>query len=1170
MTSFDDNDESELVKALATRHAVLLLGQSHSPTSALLSDVAAALRVDRRASFRDQLVDVTGPADMANVMRALSLHSPSPDLVDIAKLPWSFVLTSAVDTIVVEAFRRASGTARRLRLLNPRQAVGPLARRSTDALTIVRLFGSIDEQDERYLPPFTRLALQRRQRFEVAAVLQELPLFVGPYGCLVVTGIDSTDWLDLSDLALVCEQMPPRSVHWFGEIPDQIATDIGDALVTHEGTLEGLLQRYADTPEGRALSEASDEATNPSSRQLTITSGGASKNLYFTPEEWRNISQVGILLDDSINSAPDYFSPEQEREAVRAFLRHSQYVPDWQGISRGYLFERDLFSEARENIEQMVRRLGSVHELSPDDLTGSATPTSSRHPVLLTGPPACGKSRLLHWLAYRLHVRGHAVLYLITAGRLQFEPVERVCRIIESKGAEAVLVFADGLDQKTYNQLNEYLASSGRNALVIGTQSGLRPPQAIEDDPRGQSDFFEARDIVVAPNLTMTERSRFRQYLQERGFADVTLSPLLIGERYFLLLLYRLLPDARGSIHVSLAGEYERLLNAMDRLQDEDDTPADDSWVTQLTVVRQMLFPDAPTESQQEKSALTHLEEGERAVNLSLFCAQIGKPLPLDLLFRAEGYQFLRRYRDFADALDSSALLQEVEVDNAGTVVLDADHPIVAQLTLSSVIPRRSDQVGLLQPLVDAITWDENAFPGERPDQDYCVEVLQAIGPRGIADSSFQGYESLQAISDLLVRIHSEYGVRLPRLLLLEANTLRLLADRSAADSNRAMRRCEEALAALDMAEEILWARRATASRNSELANVLNTRAAVYGFIVNNLLREYRMLGDPNRQAIRDRIFRDLAEVDRLAALSRGLGSPTFYPLDVTFWSYRDTFEQLPDLNDAERARLLERMEEVLDSASEEPIEANQVGRFRRRTVNLAQLEGNVVLSEELARHMRDEGDFSGECLLVRREVFEPGTRRVLSRESAIAGLDRLESFGTAAYGSAEALELMNRLWMAAFLPDTNIGGPDPVMAACSDEDWYRWRRILDARLNLTGSGQNLFLGFCLSWTLFQLDEPRLAQQETRAMEPLTVGSRRRVGCLVVLTDSLGNAKRFSGTMRRREGDAIVVYLPTLRTEIRLSPVLMSRLPVLPTVGDQVEMEIGLNYRGPLPWRLLP
>ena len=1163
--------EHGFVSSLAAGRAVLLLGQNHSPALKVnaLRDIAAALRREPMQNLREQLVDHLDPSDLPNIRRAFSLHSPTSELLGITQQPWSMVLTSAVDSVATEALRQATSSGRRLRMLFPAQTTGQLPRANREALTVVRLFGSIEEQEDRFLPPLDRRELRQRQRFDVAALLNRLPDVVGPYGALAIVGVDDDDWIDLDDLSLACSQLPERSVHWFGgTVTENMASDFGDTLVVHEDSFGSVLGRAAGSDAGRALEVARSALLRPGGRLLTLNPAGeTSTPIRLTPEEWRNISQVGVLLDDNAISPSRALGVDEGREAFRSFLRHQQYVPDWESISRGFLFERDHGGTFVSEIERAIAALGSVRDRPSDGGPAGDGSRGSRLPYLLTGPPASGKSRLLHWLAFQLRLRGHAVLYLLTpAGRVHFESVERVCRVIEMKGASHVVVVADGLDESSYLQLNEHLASSGRNALLLGARSASqRDHQA--DDPREQSGFSQFRALRVSSRLSGTELERFTGYLADRGFGDVPIADEHMRDRYFLLLLYRLLPDARGSIHLSLGSEYDRLLSTLDEVQEESAEATNQAWADQLEDIRRALFPSA-TSDEHTGSPLAHITGGVNAVNLCLFCSQIGKPLPLDILLRTEGRAFLRSYPEFAAALEATALLHEVEIDNSGTVVLDADHAIVAQLTLVTVVPRRAEQLQLLAALVDAVSWDEAAFPGDRLDQDYCIEVLQAVGPRGVSEQEFQSPQSLQVVADLLARVRVDNGARLPRLLLLEANTLRLLANRMQSDYETALQRCDGALAVLDIAEQILLDRRPSAARNSELRNVLNTRATVHGFMAGNLLSEYQQT--PARNAdLRRQIFTHLAEVDGLAARSRGLGDPSFYPLDVTFWVYRDTFELLPDLSDEERVRLLARMETVLDSATEESIEANQLDRFRRRSVNLAQLEGNIELSESLAATMRDSGDFSGECLLVRRDVFEPRTRRVRSREAARGGLDRLESYGVAAFGSAEALDLMNHLWRAAYLPDVEIGGPDPVFAACSENEWLRWRRILEARIRLLGHAQHVFLGFCLSWTLFQLGESRLGLQEIRAVEPLSGGSRRRIGCLSVLTDIGGSALKHRAAVRRREGDAIVTYIAALRAEVRLAPAFAGRFPVFPRVGEEFDLEIGLNYRGLLPWRLL-
>lgn len=1170
-----DDLDSGLLRALAAGRGVFLLGQEYAGAAMqdVLRDVAAVLKVQPATNVRSQLLENVEAADVPNLRRAFDLHTPSEELVELATIPWSLVLTSAVDSTPIEAFRRATVGGRRLRLLFPGQTRGQLVKRAADSLTVVRLFGSLEEQDERFLPPLSRLALRQRQSFEVAAILHQLPSFVGPHGCLVVVGMSRDDWLDLDSLALACTDLPSGSLHWFGDDdpPAELGV-LGDVLVPHLGRLADVLSRQAGSREVVELDQARSRLIKPGARTVHATfARGGSTTLQFTPEEWRNVSQVGLVLDDDAVAPVQPMSPEEERDAFRTFLRRPQHLPDFDGVSRGFIFERQVAPVILERIEAALTKLGSVHDVAANAGDATRVYRSSRLPILLTGPPACGKSRLLHWLTYNLRVRGHVVLYVLTpAGRIHFESVERACRIIESKGAQTVVVVADDLDEHGYTQLNEHLASAGRNAVVVGALSALRTSSAVDEDPRTVTESAHVASAAVPSRLTADEVTGFSAYLADHGFSNMALAPHEVGERYFLLLLHRLLPDARGNIHLALTDQYDRLLSAIDHLRsDEEGGTSGDDWRDQLQAIRRQLFPDEDLPHPERGSPLAHLEGGVQAVNLCLFCAQIGKPLPLDLLVQTVGSRFLRGYREFANVLDETGLLQEVEVDSAGTTVLDADHPVIAQLTLASVMPRRSEQLGLLGLLVDAVSWDESAFPGDRPDQDYAIEVLQAVGPRGVAEREFESSEALLAIVSILGRLRTEQGVLLPKLLVLEANTLRLLADRGSADHVTALGRTEAALEVLDKAEQILTARRATTARNGELRNVLNTRAAVHGYMIGNFLREYRQESYPEKASLRGRILDGLEEVERLAGRSRALGTASFYPLDVTFWVYRDTLEQLPDLTDGERIRFLERMEEVLDSANEEPIEANQIERYRRRAVNLAQLEGNLDLSLGLAEDMRLQGDFSGVCLLVRSEVFEPGTRVVRSRSAAEAGIRRLEDYGLSVFDSVEALDLMHRLWMASFIPGGQVGGPDPVLASCSTDDWHRWRRILEARARLAGPSQNLFLGFCLAWVLFQLDEPRLATQEIRAVEPLSSGSRRRVGSLIVLTDAGGSARRFPASVRRHEGDVIIVYIPALVSELRLPPAVTTRFAVMPQVGDEVQLEVGLNYRGLLAWRVL-
>jgi tetratricopeptide (TPR) repeat protein len=327
-------------------------------------------------------------------------------------------------------------------------------------------------------------------------------------------------------------------------------------------------------------------------------------------------------------------------------------------------------------------------------------------------------------------------------------------------------------------------------------------------------------------------------------------------------------------------------------------------------------------------------------------------------------------------------------------------------------------------------------------------------------------------LSDLLRRIREDRRVHLPKLLLLEAQTLRLLSDRDEANYDEAMRRTALAIEVLQSAEDMLMVRRATDARNQELINVWTTRAAVHGYVIGAYLRrisEQAVVGacDESEMArLRSEIFFQLHEVELYAGRTRSLGMPSFFPLDVNYWSQRDVLQMLPGLSESERLHLLARMASILDTANEEPIEPRQSGRLLRRQSELAALEGNIALSEDIAERMRRDGDFGGWCQLIRRDVYQPGSRVPSSGEAARSGLYRLLSLGGEVWRDREATTLAHHLWMWGYLPHGQIGA-DPLLGACKAEHWEKWRRILVARKSFPEDEDNAFADFN---TAIQLD----------------------------------------------------------------------------------------------------
>jgi hypothetical protein len=770
------------------------------------------------------------------------------------------------------------------------------------------------------------------------------------------------------------------------------------------------------------------------------------------------------------------------------------------------------------------------------------------------------------------------------------EAVERTCRLLEEKGAPAVALIVDDLDDFSYTHLAEYLASVGRNVVVVGaSRSSADSPDAAEQDgdrdPRSSLLEPDFEQLQVPSHLSAdppagsskSEVTRFRAYLESHGVDSSAMSANRFQDRYFLVLLYYLIPETRGGLKTGLWQAYDRLARGLDIAHQDLDVGSSDAdgvvedWQQQLLDVAGTLFPELTQLSGPESvgSEYFYSERTRDALDLALFCSRLRRPIPTDLLLRAMPRDFARAYPAFARNLSESELLDEaVEAD--GTVVLTADHPEIARLALGGTRPGRPQQLELFDYLIDAVSWGDWNYPGDNPAQDYVTDLLQMVGPRGVEAEEFASRSCLKEIARLLEKIRIDRQARLPRLLLLEAQTLRLLSATDEGDYAESMRRTSDAQEILQSAEDILVLRRATDARNHELMNVWTTRAAVHGYEINTQLDRMAELADggPDHdeelEVLRESIFSDLKEVELYVGRTRAVGMPSFYPLDVDYWSQRDVLQRLPGLTEAERIHLLARMASIMESAQEESLEPRQRPRLLRRQTELASIEGKTVLSQQLAEGMRESGDYGGWCLLIRRDVYEPGTRQPRSRKVATDGLQRLLTLGTDVWIDREAMTLAHHLWMWANLPSGQVGA-DPIFAACSVDAWRLWRRILLARQAFVEDEANAFVNFCLAWAQLQLDDASAANAILRELEPNSTGSRRRIGCLAVVTSEDGQPIEFVATARRRLGDAWVLYVPRLTSEVRLYPTHPAYTAVM-QVGTQVRLSIGLNYRGLLPW----
>ena len=191
-----------MVRALAAGRATPILGQRHSIglLDGLKDDLAAVTDKPPGDDLIRLLSSARHESALDGLRRAFDVRPVDEELLAVADNPWSFVLTSAIDPQVHQAFQRGT-SVRQLRVLFAGHA-GTLTRSRSGTLTLLRLFGALEEREAAFRAPTSDLELRKRSRLEIALVLNELPLLIGPGGHLVVTGVGSDDWARCRRLGL--------------------------------------------------------------------------------------------------------------------------------------------------------------------------------------------------------------------------------------------------------------------------------------------------------------------------------------------------------------------------------------------------------------------------------------------------------------------------------------------------------------------------------------------------------------------------------------------------------------------------------------------------------------------------------------------------------------------------------------------------------------------------------------------------------------------------------------------------------------------------------------------------------------------------------------------------------------------------------------------------------
>ena len=179
---------------------------------------------------------------------------------------------------------------------------------------------------------------------------------------------------------------------------------------------------------------------------------------------------------------------------------------------------------------------------------GQESPTNQ--PIVVHGQTGTGKTVALGNLAYTVAKAGtYSVVFIERKTQRPVDSdIDECCRWLEDHGGDATLIVWDGMgQQRDYHELQGYLASRGRKAVVVGSSYALNmaDDHLVEvPDRLSSSEAIQFADFLDSLGISLTERHR--DDLERR-------------DPSYLVALYRHLAPARPQITAGVIQELESL-----------------------------------------------------------------------------------------------------------------------------------------------------------------------------------------------------------------------------------------------------------------------------------------------------------------------------------------------------------------------------------------------------------------------------------------------------------------------------------------------------------------------------------------------------------------------------------------------------------------------------------
>lgn len=1039
----------------------------------------------------------------------------------IAKVPWSSIYTSSIDTILERAFENEWRKVQpvndeKFRVIDPRNKFN---------LHLTHLFGSISQIELSKRPPLT-IQEKAKRKYTSNNFLQRLPELITNKGLLIIDGYDEKDWLSIEELYATISRMGTEQVLLFNSTKELNENEFIIDLVTSNKLLvfeNSFAQVLADLEGSGSLVLPTPEPEDYYGKWISI-----GNHKVKIPQDLINkISKTATIIDESLFYSKPFINDDEKYDDFKNFLSSSTSSNHWRGYQNGFAFKRDYY----DNLKAQVIEKASSNR-------------GKEIPIILYGQSSSGKSISLGLLAFELS-QNHKLPVIFIEKRYQkideFD-IDTFCRWAEENQAKNTVVIWDGMvDSDLYYSLLKRLNARGRNVILIGSTYDNNKPKPKEN-------------FIESPiDLSSSERKRFLNYIKE---IDILLSNLIssMNENNMLAMLYRYLPTTRISIKQGLKSEFEYFSKKL-REKGTVDTASSVSMFDALVTAGLVDKQDALSMDSTQQIDGEEINVTDLLIFSIMVPGQFALSVPYELLLRTIGYESLSS--SLFKALNEVNLITWTE-DSQGNVLLGPRTAIEAKI-LCQYLGGKNAEIDYIKLLIREIrSYDFASFGYEsNPEIQFGVELLNNISPN--LNESYK--DRLYDITEVLRELRESQQANHPRLILKEASFLReLVTDNrfpSDLSPHKLLERAEIIVrGALEQLQHFRE-RTITTYLRVELAAIIGSRA-------------YEYVEEKNHLEEAKRCYELVKQINNYAFASN---PDNYNSLDVLAWTTEKLIKENV-FSMVEKVNAEVEMIHLFEMAEIEGISEQNIERFNIRKLKFYELLGKQQLADEVFEKLSKEGYASGYYIRAKKIMGDSETNKDVSHEEFVKRCSDTSAYLKSVYNNikndGKCLYLLLKTWWV-MKSKTRLFEIEKQPLPFSKTDWEYCNSLLEKLFFIGDLYQSATTLYLKAISEFHLNQIRSSLETFKRLDvesDFSSYGRRRIVKSYVASTPEGKPKLFRGEVKRsvsllKNDKSGEIYVSELKESI---PFTLSEFNKSEYQEGEVitNFFIGFNFRGPI------